>query len=217
DEASLQQLIKYAIAAALVLAATGLAAKAYAGRRRPATQEAALAIRVRPGATLLLGALGGAVVGLTSVGSGSLIIVILLALYPALRPNDLVGTDLVQAVPLVAAAALGHLLFGDLHLDLAAAILIGSVPGVLLGARLSARAPAGLVRAALIVVLLASAMKLFGTPGWVTLSVAGLAVVAAAGAWWRARGRGGAPSYARGNVEGPLEAAAVSPERVRAG
>ena len=58
---------------------------------------------------------------MTSVGSGSLIIVILLALYPMLRPNDLVGTDLVQAIPLVAAAALGHAIFGDLKLDLAAA------------------------------------------------------------------------------------------------
>ena len=127
---------------------------------------------------MLLGALGGLVVGLTSVGSGSLIIVILLALYPALRPNDLVGTDLVQAVPLVAAAALGHLFFGDLHLDLAATILIGSVPGVLLGARLSSRAPGGLVRAALVVVLLASAMKLFGAPNWSVLVVA-LAALAA--------------------------------------
>jgi len=179
DEASLQQLIKYAIAAALVLAATGLAAKAYAGRRRPATQEAALAIRVRPGATLLLGALGGLVVGLTSVGSGSLIIVILLALYPTLRPNDLVGTDLVQAVPLVAAAAVAHLFLGDLRLDLAASILVGSVPGVLLGARLSSRAPAGFVRAALIVVLLATAMKLFGAPGWMILAAAGLGTLVA--------------------------------------
>ena len=101
---------------------------------------------------------------MTSVGSGSLIIVILLALYPMLRPNDLVGTDLVQAIPLVAAAALGHAIFGDLKLDLAAAVLIGSVPGVLIGARLSSRAPAGVVRAALVIVLIASALKLFEVP-----------------------------------------------------
>ena len=56
--------------------------------------------------------------------------------------NNLVGTDLVQAVPLVAAAA-GHLFFGDLRLDLTGAMLLGSIPGVLLGARLSSRAPAG--------------------------------------------------------------------------
>ena len=137
-------------------------------------------IRVRPLPTVLLGAVGGLVVGLTSVGSGSLIIVILLMLYPALRPNDLVGTDLVQAVPLVAAAALGHVLFGDLHLDLAATILLGSVPGVLLGARLSSRAPAGVLRAALVVVLLASALKLFGASNVVMLAVVGVATAVSA-------------------------------------
>jgi uncharacterized membrane protein YfcA len=170
DEAGVQRAIQIALGVALVLAVLGLVAKAYSGRRRPGG-GAAPAIAVRPLPTALLGALGGLVVGLTSVGSGSLIIVILLALYPTLRPNDLVGTDLVQAVPLVTAAALGHLFFGDLHLDLAASILIGSVPGVLLGARLSSRAPAGIVRAALVVVLLASAMKLFSAPNWAVLVV----------------------------------------------
>jgi uncharacterized membrane protein YfcA len=125
--------------------------------------------------TALLGALGGLVVGMTSVGSGSLIIVILLALYPALRPRDLVGTDLVQAIPLVISAAVGHALFGQLDLDLAGAVLIGSVPGVLLGARLSSRAPGGVVRAALVVVLLASALKLFDVP---TATVGVVVVVA---------------------------------------
>lgn len=183
DEA-VQRSIQYALGAALVLAVIGLVAKAYAGRHRDgraASTGAARAIRVRPLPTVLLGAAGGLVVGLTSVGSGSLIIVILLALYPALRPNDLVGTDLVQAVPLVAAAAAGHLFFGDLQLPLAGGILLGSVPGVLIGARLSSRAPAGIVRAALVVMLTASALKLFGLPGPVVLLAAvAVAVVAAA-------------------------------------
>ncbi|GAA1808668.1 sulfite exporter TauE/SafE family protein [Luedemannella flava] len=178
SDASVQDAIKYALGAALVLAAFGLVAKAYSGRRRSATKVSG-PIVVRPLPTALLGAGGGLIVGLTSVGSGSLIIVILLALYPALRPNDLVGTDLVQAVPLVAAAALGHTFFGDLHLDLAAAILVGSVPGVLLGARLSSRAPAGLVRSALVVVLLSSALKMFGAPNALVLIVATVAVTAA--------------------------------------
>ena len=163
-----------------MLAAVGLVAKASAGRRRsrrggkePAT------IVVRPLATALLGAVGGLVVGLTSVGSGSLIIVILLALYPVLRPNDLVGTDLVQAVPLVTAAAVGHLLFGDLQFPLAGAILVGSIPGVLIGARLSSRAPGDIVRAALVVVLLASALRLFGLPGPVVLVTVGLTAASA--------------------------------------
>jgi uncharacterized membrane protein YfcA len=174
-EATIQRTVQYALGGALVLAATGLLVKLYSRRTdRPATGT----LRIRPVPTVLLGAAGGLVVGLTSVGSGSLIIVILLALYPALRPNDLVGTDLVQAIPLVAAAALGHIFFGDLHLDLAAAILIGSVPGVLIGARLSSRAPAGLVRSALVVVLVASASKLFGLPNPVVAAVVLVAVAA---------------------------------------
>jgi uncharacterized membrane protein YfcA len=175
DEA-VQHAIQVALGVALLLATVGLLAKARAARAGSATGAAP--IRVRPLATVALGALGGLVVGLTSVGSGSLIIVILLALYPVLRPNDLVGTDLVQAVPLVTAAALGHLFFGDLQFPLAGAILLGSVPGVLLGARLSSRAPADIVRAALVVVLVASALKLFGLPGLAVLGI--VAVVAAA-------------------------------------
>jgi hypothetical protein len=73
----------------------------------------------------------------------------------------LVGTDLVQAVPLVMSAAVGHLLFGDFQLDVTSALLVGSVPGVWIGAQLSARAPGGLVRRVLAFVLLASALKLF--------------------------------------------------------
>jgi uncharacterized membrane protein YfcA len=175
-DSAVQQGIQYALAVALLLAAAGLVLRAYTTRRQPPDAGPPPPVRVRRLATVLLGAVGGLVVGLTSVGSGSLIIVVLLALYPALRANHLVGTDLVQAIPLVAAAALGHLLFGDLHLDLAAAILIGSVPGVLLGARLSARAPARLVRAALIVVLLASSLKLFGVPSAIVVAGAAAAV-----------------------------------------
>jgi uncharacterized membrane protein YfcA len=184
DDDAVQHGVQLALGAALVLAAAGLVVKAYTAGRRAKTAGSetgpAPAIRVRPLPTVILGAAGGLVVGLTSVGSGSLIIVILLALYPALRPNDLVGTDLVQAVPLVAAAAFGHLFFGDLQFPLAGAILLGSIPGVLIGARLSSRAPGDIVRAALIVVLIASALKLFGLPGAVVLAaVAAVAVVAA--------------------------------------
>jgi uncharacterized membrane protein YfcA len=128
---------------------------------------------------MLLGAAGGLIVGLTSVGSGSLIIVILLAMYPKLRANDLVGTDLVQAIPLVMAAALGHALFGDLKLDIAGAVLVGSIPGVLIGARISSRAPVGLVRTALVVVLLASALKLLNVPTVPVGVITGVAIVVA--------------------------------------
>jgi len=180
DDASVQQTIRIALGAALVLAAAGLVVKAWTGRNRPASATGAQ-VAVKPLPTALLGVVGGLVVGLTSVGSGSLIIVVLLAMYPRLRANDLVGTDLVQAVPLVTAAALGHAFFGDLQLDLAAAVLIGSVPGVLIGSRISSRAPGGLIRAALVVVLLASALKLFDVPTAAVGVITGVAVLVAAG------------------------------------
>ena len=97
---------------------------------------------------------------MTSVGSGSLIIIALMVVYPALSTRSLVGTDLVQAIPLVASAALGHILFGDFKLGLTTALLVGCIPGVYLGARLSSRASDSVIRPALAFVLLASALKL---------------------------------------------------------
>jgi uncharacterized membrane protein YfcA len=178
DDAAVQHAIKAALGVALLLAAGGLLLKSWAARRRGGDRPAGR-ITVRPVPTLLVGAAGGLIVGLTSVGSGSLIIVTLLALYPMLRANDLVGTDLVQAVPLVAAAALGHALFGDLQLDIAGAVLVGSIPGVLIGARISSRAPAGLVRTALVIVLLASALKLLERPNQAVGAVTVAAIAAA--------------------------------------
>ena len=178
DDAQVQNAIRVALGVALVLAAGGLVLKAWSSRRRPEPAEP-VKVEVKPLPTLLLGAAGGLIVGLTSVGSGSLIIVVLLAMYPKLRANDLVGTDLVQAIPLVTSAALGHALFGDLKLDLAAAVLLGSIPGVLIGSRISSRAPAGLIRPALVIVLLASALKLFDVPTATVGIVAGAAVLIA--------------------------------------
>jgi uncharacterized protein len=178
DDASVQHTIKVALGVALLLAAGGLLLKAWVSRRKRGDGPPE-PITVRPVPTVLLGVMGGLIVGLTSVGSGSLIIVALLALYPKLRANDLVGTDLVQAIPLVMSAAIGHAFFGDLKLDLAGAVLIGSVPGVLIGARISSRAPGGIVRAALVIVLLASALKLLDVPTAAVGVITGVAVLVA--------------------------------------
>jgi uncharacterized membrane protein YfcA len=197
-----QDAVQLALGVALLLAVVGLIVKSMRGAKDGGTPAAP--VRVRPLPTALLGAVGGLVVGLTSVGSGSLIIVVLLALYPMLRANDVVGTDLVQAVPLVTAAALGHVFFGDLHLDLSAAILVGSVPGVLLGARLSSRAPAGLIRSALVLVLLASALKLFGVPN-AAIGVIMVAVVAAGAIGWLMRERLAGQEMVAGSPRVPSE------------
>ncbi|MFD1940444.1 MULTISPECIES: sulfite exporter TauE/SafE family protein [Nonomuraea] len=175
DGAAVQQAVKVALGVALLLAVAGLVLKTWLGDR--GGSSGARDIHVRPIPTVLVGIVGGVVVGVSSVGSGSLIIVALLALYPALKANQLVGTDLVQAVPLVAAAALGHLLYGDFQLDLTLSLLIGSIPGVYLGARISAWAPGGAIRALLAVVLLASALKLLDVPNTATAWILGGAVV----------------------------------------
>ena len=120
------------------------------------------ALIVRPLPTLAIGAVGGLVVGMTSVGSGSLIIVALMLLYPRLTSAELVGTDLVQAIPLVGSAALGHLLFGNFQLDVTAALLLGGIPGIWLGAHVSSQAPDRIVKPVLFVVLLATGLKLVG-------------------------------------------------------
>ena len=164
DGAVVQERIKQVLGVALVLAAGSIAAKALlqARRARSAAQEPPAPFQLRPLPTVLIGVVGGLVVGMTSVGSGSLVIVLLLLLYPMLRSSELVGTDLVQAIPLVASAAAGHLLFGDFKLDLTASLLAGSIPGVYLGARLSSRANDAVIRPALAVVLVASGLKLLG-------------------------------------------------------
>ena len=126
----------------------------------PTRNSALLGGEARPLLTVALGALGGFLVGLTSVGSGSLMVVLLTLLYPKLSPKALVGTDIVQAVPLVAAAALGHVLTGSFRLGLTAALLIGGIPGALIGARLSSGRATRAVKPVLMTLLLATGVKL---------------------------------------------------------
>jgi uncharacterized protein len=130
------------------------------GARSPLNVVEVFGGEARPLFTVALGALGGFLVGLTSVGSGSLMVVLLTLLYPKLSPKALVGTDIVQAVPLVAAAALGHVLTGSFRLGLTAALLVGGIPGALIGARLSSGRATRIVRPVLMTLLFATGAKL---------------------------------------------------------
>src|SRR6476469_6760049 len=171
--------VKLWLGIALLMAASSMVVRHEINRRRGthvAVDGAQLAVHVRPLPTLLVGAVGGLIVGMTSVGSGSLIIVLLLLLYPTLAAGQLVGTDLVQAVPLVGAAALGHLFFGDVSFAIAGSLLVGAIPGVLIGARISARAPDHIIRPILVVVLIASGAKLLDAPNEWLLAFLGAAV-----------------------------------------
>ena len=175
----LDAVLRKILGVALLLAAVGLVVRAVLQmlRRRSALGEGPAVVThppevvVRRVPTVVLGALAGLLVDITSVGAGSVIIVILLLMHPALRASELVGTDLVQAVPLVGAAALSHLLYGDFSLGLAVSLLIGAIPGAFLGAQISSRAPGGIIRRALALLLLGTGLKLLGLPtGWVFAS-----------------------------------------------
>jgi uncharacterized membrane protein YfcA len=206
--------IEYAMGGALVVAAAGLFLRSYLrlaeraqhrdGRRAP-DPDATPAVTPKPVPLVLVGAVGGFFVGITSVGSGSLIIIAIMALYPMLRARQLVGTDLVQAVPLVASAALGHIIFGDLQWSVTGAILLGSIPGAYIGAHLSSVLPGAIIRRVLAFLLLASALKLFGVPTSVTGIVLGGVVVMAAPVWAMVRKANGFPALPRN--ESPEERA----------
>jgi uncharacterized protein len=119
-------------------------------------------VTVRPLPTVAIGVLGGLVVGMTSVGAGSLMIVLLMFCYPTLAANQLVGTDLTQAIPLTASAALGALAFSHVQLPLTTSIVVGSVPAVLVGSLLSSRVSDRHLRPAIMIVVLASGLKYVG-------------------------------------------------------
>jgi uncharacterized membrane protein YfcA len=176
DGQQLQDRIKLGLGAALMMAFGAMILRAVL--RRTTTEGDGLDSPVRVLPTLIIGVLGGLVVGMTSVGSGSMIIVALMFVYPRLSNRSLVGTDLVQAVPLVGAAALGHILFGDVQFAVTASLLIGAVPGVFVGAQVSSRVTAPWLRPVLAGVLLASSLKLLDAPSTATALAAVGATVA---------------------------------------
>ncbi len=178
--------IQIALGAALLLGAAAMVLRFVLDRRSGQTRKGIVHdLEVRPVPTVAIGMIGGIIVGMTSVGSGSLMIVLLLFLYPMLGANQLVGTDLTQAVPLTLAAALGALAFGHVEFAVTASIVIGSVPAVVVGAFFSSRAPDRYIRPAITFVIFASGLKYVGVGttalGWVLC-----AVLLGAGAVWLA-------------------------------
>jgi len=176
--------IKVWIGAVLLVALAAMVAKAYIAKRLKAKygQQELLGTKmpVKPIPTEILGASVGLIVGMTSVGSGSLIVTVLLLLYPLLRPSVLVGTDLVQAVPMLIAGAIAHAGFGVIDIAVVVSLLIGQIPGVILGAKLSTKYDGHLLRYLLMVILAATALKLLGIVSSLfagIIAIAGVVVV----------------------------------------
>jgi len=184
-----QQNVEIALGAALLAGTAAMLLRSWLDQRSGQARTQSVAdVRVKPAATIAIGAVGGLVVGMTSVGSGSLMIVLLLFTYPALAAGRLVGTDLTQAVPLTAAAALGALLFGHVQFGLTTAVVIGSVPAVLVGSFLSSRAPDKYIRPVITFVIFASGLKYAGM-GTTALGWTLCLVLLAGGGYWLARNK----------------------------
>ena len=169
--------LKAAIGVTLLIAACTYALRVYVEMRRKASGQVIRDLEpvVRPLPTLLVGAFGGLLVGITSVGSGSVIMVVLLVLYPTLAGVRLVGTDLVQAVPLVTAAALSHVIVTGIDWSVLIPLVVGGTPGTFLGARLANRVSQSIVRRGIVLVLFLTGLSMLKVPPW------GVAAAAAAG------------------------------------
>lgn len=130
------------------------------GEAASVEKEGLWARRYRPLVTILVGAVVGFLVGLTSVGSGTLIIVSLAFLYPRLTPKELVGTDIFQAFMLLTAGVVGYISAGTINWPIVGLLLLGSLPGVVIGSRVSKYMPDRFMRPVLATVLVISGWKL---------------------------------------------------------
>jgi uncharacterized membrane protein YfcA len=142
DPETLKSVMITIIALTLVVVGASLIYREYFMPRRDATPKAGVwdgkspMSRRRRTYTVLFGAMGGYLVGLTSIGSGSVMAVILLLLYP-IAPAVIVGTDIAHATVLSLVVGLAHMTQGNVDYSLAGTLLVGSIPGVLLGSRVA--------------------------------------------------------------------------------
>jgi hypothetical protein len=168
------------VGGALVVGGLGFLAKTFVRGRG---SDAPFLLRPRDRAVAIaIGAAGGFVVGLTSVGSGTFFALAMLFIYPLTAPK-IVGTDLFHAAVLLWVAGISHLLHGDVDKHAIAWLLVGSIPGVLIGSHLSIRVPERSLRVAFGIVLILSGIKIVDVPhaDLVIALVLGLGAVVLAG------------------------------------
>jgi uncharacterized membrane protein YfcA len=157
--ATTRELITGALAIALFITALALVFR-NAIVARYAARIGALSERQIATLTVGVGAVLGVLVSISSVGAGAIGVTALILLYPKLPAARIVGSDIAHAVPLTLAAGIGHWFLGSIDLDILASLLLGSVPGILIGSYMAARVPETALRLVLAATLLVVATKL---------------------------------------------------------
>lgn len=157
----LSRVIKYALVVALILSSMAIVAIPLTLRFRENGTANGDTVAVRRVLTMMLGFGLGSIVTLTSIGAGAIGVVVLTLLYPHLAARQLIGTDIVHAIPLTLISGLAHMSMGHTDLPLLGLLLAGSLPGIAIGARLTGRLPESFLRSALAVILLFAAYTLF--------------------------------------------------------
>jgi uncharacterized membrane protein YfcA len=174
---------RYAIGAALVLGAVGLVLKTFVKRGVQPSNAPFIMQRKDKVRAVLIGAVFGFIVGLTSVGSGTFFGLVMVMAYP-LTIAKIVGTDIFHAAALLWVAGFGHLIQGNVDLHAMAWLLLGSVPGILIASQFTLRIPERALRLTLAGVLALSGVKLLNVPASNWVIAIGLAGIFAALTAW---------------------------------
>lgn len=205
---SFERLLLTALAGALLFTGLAVLARALLLRRLVASERQGFPLaRRHKVAAVIIGVFVGFVLGVTSAGSGALVAVALILLF-RLVPASVVGTDVFHAALLLWAAALAHLVAGNIDFALAGTILIGSIPGVWLGSHFSVRLPVAVLRTLLGVVLVGSGLMLLLKSGAEVAPVALIVLPLAVGVYFAARA-----VAARAQPTGSMAPIAPAPEQ----
>jgi uncharacterized protein len=185
---SATEIMGYCLGAALLFGATGLVLKSFV-KSKVIGDDDRFDMEWRDRfAAIAIGAVGGFIVGLTSVGSGTFFGLTMLFVFP-LRAHKVVGTDIMHAAALLYVAGFGHIIAGNVDMGVVGWLLIGSIPGVLIGSHYSVHVPEAILRLALACVLAISGLKLVQVANiWLAVAI-GFSIVFVGGMIVRERRR----------------------------
>jgi uncharacterized membrane protein YfcA len=154
-----EQIIRHSLGYVLIFVSLAIIIRTFVEKKLRPNRWQLKPLKEKKMLTILIGCVFGFIVGLTSLGSGSLFAVAMIYLYQ-MKTSDMVGTDITHAFLLVTVAGLLHIGYGNVNYMLVGNLLIGSIPGVLIGSSISAKVPTRPLRTVVAVLIFVSGLKL---------------------------------------------------------